>query len=104
MSRELLRRLREATPDGNQNVDMYNLLLEVDRELAKPEPQPVGDALDLVSKAMRRAWGLGQTYWQQADSDSYKQQDKASLTQAKFEALVDSTRIELSALIARDAV
>ena len=41
MSRELLRRLRDATPNEPQTMDMYNLLLEVDRELAKPEPQPV---------------------------------------------------------------
>jgi hypothetical protein len=55
------------------------------------------DTIDTVSKAMRRAWQLGQTYWQQADSDSYKQQDKSDETQKKFEALVDETRALLSA-------
>ena len=55
------------------------------------------DTIDTVSKALRRAWQLGQTYWQQADSDSYKQQDKSDETQKKFEALVDETRALLSA-------
>ena len=28
------------------------------------------DMQDMVSKALSRAWQLGQTYWQQADSES----------------------------------
>lgn len=55
------------------------------------------DTIDAVSKAMRRAWQLGQTYRRQADSDSYEQQDKADETQKKFESLVDETRALLSA-------
>ena len=55
------------------------------------------DTIDTVSKALRRAWQLGQTYWQQADSDSYKQQDKSYDTQKKFEALVGEIRALLSA-------
>ena len=47
---------------------------------------------DAVSKALRRAWQLGQTYWQQADSESYSQNAKADGTQAKFQALVDEIR------------
>jgi hypothetical protein len=54
------------------------------------------DTIDAVSKALRRAWQLGQTYWQQADSDSYKQQDKSDETRKKFEALVDETRAILA--------
>ena len=50
------------------------------------------DLQDLVSKAMRRAWQLGQTYWQQADSESYSQNKKADETQQKFDALVDEVR------------
>ena len=50
------------------------------------------DKADLVSKAMRRAWQLGQTYWQQADSESMKQWSKAEETQEKFEMLVEETR------------
>ena len=50
------------------------------------------DIQDLVSKAMRRAWQLGQTYWQQADSESWSQNKKSDETQAKFDRLVDETR------------
>jgi hypothetical protein len=56
------------------------------------------DTIDAVSKALRRAWELGQTYWQQADSDYWKQQDLSVGTQQKFEMLIDET----SALLAAD--
>lgn len=51
---------------------------------------------DLVSKAMRRAWQLGQTYWQQADSESWSQNKKAGETEAKFHQLVDETRAAIA--------
>ncbi|MBT2299207.1 hypothetical protein J7E70_01895 [Variovorax paradoxus] len=44
-----------------------------------------------VEKALRRAYSLGQTYWQQADSESYSQNKKSDETAAKFEALVSET-------------
>ena len=50
------------------------------------------DLQDAVSFAMRRAWLLGQTYWQQADSESYSQNKKSDETQKKFDALVDEIR------------
>lgn len=50
------------------------------------------DKIDMVSKALRKAWQLGQTYWQQADSDYSSQHKKADETQAKFQQLVDETR------------
>lgn len=50
------------------------------------------DFADAVSKALRRAYSLGQTYWQQADSESYSQNRKADDTSRKFAALVDETR------------
>ena len=37
--------------------------------------------------AIQRAFQLGQTYWQQADSESYSQNKKADLTLAKFREL-----------------
>ena len=49
------------------------------------------DAADIATKAMRKAWQLGQTYWQQADSDSYKQNAKSAITQDSFNDLLDST-------------
>lgn len=44
-----------------------------------------------VEAALNRAWHLGQTYWQQADSESFSQHRKADETLAKFRALVADT-------------
>ena len=44
-----------------------------------------------LSNALRRAFNLGQTYWQQADSEYTSQHRKADETRAKFEALVAET-------------
>ena len=49
------------------------------------------DLQDVVSKALRNAWHLGQTYWQQADSEYYSQNKRAEETFSKFDALVDKT-------------
>ena len=54
---------------------------------------------DIASKALRRAWQLGQTYWQQADSEYQSQWKKADETQEKFNSLVDETRSTLIAAI-----
>lgn len=54
------------------------------------------DVQDLVSKAMWRAWQLGQTYWQQADSESYAQNKRSDETQKKFDALVDEVRAAIA--------
>lgn len=54
------------------------------------------DLQDTVSIALRRAWQLGQTYWQQADSEYTSQHRKADETQGKFDALVEETRAALS--------
>ena len=55
------------------------------------------DRADVVSKALAKAWRLGQTYWQQADSEYTSQHKKAAETQAKFQALVDETRAAILA-------
>ena len=54
------------------------------------------DLQDTVSIALRRAWQLGQTYWQQADSEYTSQHRKADETQGKFDALVEETRAALA--------
>lgn len=41
-----------------------------------------------IEKALRRAFSLGQTYWQQADSEYASQWKKADSTKEKFEELV----------------
>ena len=56
------------------------------------------DVADAVSKALRRAYSLGQTYWQQADSESYSQNKKADDTERRFAALVEETRAQVLAL------
>lgn len=66
---------------------------------AKPA-QEVGltdEQADAVSMALRRAWQLGQTYWQQADSDYISQHKKSEETQRKFEKLCDDTIAALRA-------
>ena len=41
--------------------------------------------------ALRKAFGLGQTYWQQADSESYSQNSKSEVTLETFFDLVNET-------------
>jgi hypothetical protein len=50
-----------------------------------------------IHTALNRAFQLGQTYWQQADSDSYKQNAKSDVTWNVFRALVDETCAALAA-------
>lgn len=52
----------------------------------------IEDSQDIASKALRRAWQLGQTYWQQADSEYASQHRKSDETYSKFQQLVDETR------------
>ncbi len=54
------------------------------------------EQLDVVTKALRRAWSLGQTYWSQADSESYSQNRRADETQLAFQRLVEDTRAALA--------
>lgn len=61
------------------------------------------DKADVASKALRKAWQLGQTYWQQADSEYTSQHRKADETQAKFQALVDETRTAILADVTPNA-
>jgi len=61
--------------------------------------QPAGERGELIRKAMRKAYSLGQTYWQQADSEFTSHHKKADVTQAKFTALVEET----AALLSSDA-
>jgi hypothetical protein len=59
------------------------------------------DAADAVIKALHRAYILGQTYWQQADSESYRQNKKADETKQCFATLVEETR---ALVLAKDSV
>jgi hypothetical protein len=44
-----------------------------------------------IEKALRQAFNLGQTYWSQADSESYAQNKRSDVTRDKFETLVTET-------------
>ena len=61
------------------------------------------DLTDTVCKALRHSWHLGQTYWQQADSESFAQNKKAETTHAAFVALLDDTRAALAVVDALNA-
>jgi hypothetical protein len=55
-------------------------------------PLTKDDLADEVSIAMTRSWQLGQTYWQQADSENYSQQRKSVVTHSNFVKLQEETR------------
>ena len=44
-----------------------------------------------LEKALKLAFNLGQTYWQQADSDYVSQQNKSDGTREKFNQLITDT-------------
>lgn len=71
-----------AGPGAAPSIDSV-----VGRERMAPQ-----DKADAVSKALHVAWNLGQTYWQQADSEYTSKHRKADETRAKFLALVEETR------------
>ena len=60
----------------------------------------IADSADTADIALRKAWQLGQTYWQQADSESYSQQDKSVGTQERFSKLVSDTCVEINKALA----
>lgn len=53
------------------------------------------DLVKAVSKALRRAYNLGQTFWQQADNHSRAQHKKADETQATFNQLVEEVKAQI---------
>lgn len=101
---------RHGLPDGWATVliaastSIKMLADAIDADLA-PRDAVVsvdsGDVVDAVSKAMHRAWSLGQLYFQQADSESWSQNKKSDETQGKFIALVDETRAAIESLTSR---
>lgn len=52
-----------------------------------------------VTDALRRAFYLGQTYWQQADSEYTSQHRKADATRAKFHELCERTEDAIDTLL-----
>ncbi|WP_027810115.1 hypothetical protein [Burkholderia cenocepacia] len=57
-------------------------------------PADAGEARltdEQLRKALSQAWNLGQTYWQQADSEYASQNRKSDATSDKYRALVEET-------------
>ena len=46
---------------------------------------------EALRAALKRAYNLGQIYWQQADSEYISQQDKSDITAETFRKLVEDT-------------
>jgi hypothetical protein len=53
------------------------------------------DLADAVSKALNKAFSLGQTYCQQAESDSFAANKRSEQTQNRFDELVAQTRAQV---------
>jgi predicted nuclease with TOPRIM domain len=80
-------------------AELARLRLEEIERLRKERDEllaAIEDAQDIASKALRKAWQLGQTYWQQADSEYTSQWRKADVTQASFQQLIDDTRAAIA--------
>lgn len=56
--------------------------------------------IEVFAAAMRKAYNLGQTYWQQADSEFVSQHKKSDITAGRFIELNDQTCAELRAALA----
>jgi len=93
----------QATPASSQIIALEGMVQRLEQQVAAQQAriaelrEALEDKADAASKALRRAWQLGQTYWQQADSEYTSQHRKADETQAKFQALVDETRAAILA-------
>ena len=92
----LVKELRAASklfkPEAHAAADRIEQLeKQLDDLLADIE-----NKADIATLALRKAWQLGQTYWQQADSESMSQWKKADATQAKFQQLVEETHAAIT--------
>lgn len=52
-----------------------------------------------IRAALRRAFNLGQTYWDQADSESYAANRRSEATRATFDAHVEEVAAEVDAAL-----
>lgn len=67
------------------------LLMQFAALLRASEGRAPDGAAGVVEKALRRSFSLGQTYWQQADSDFVSQHKKSDYTLQRFDALCAET-------------
>ena len=81
--------IRVALPEGKH--DLYAAPVRT-KDLTD-----VADLQDAVTKALKKAFHLGQTYWQQADSESYAANKRANVTQELYWKLEGDTRAVIAA-------
>jgi hypothetical protein len=79
----------------NTDFDYYGSLSDGSYELYTAPPAQVATRQRLTDaqlrKSLSQAWNLGQTYWQQADSEYASQNRKSDGTRDKYLALVEET-------------
>jgi len=99
---ELLEGMARSTEGMDRNQRGYHIaegwnaaikqVMDYVRGGALAEPPALPEAqIDLVRKALNRAWHLGQSYWVDADHEWPSRNRRAEETRAKFEALVEET-------------
>ena len=108
--KEMQQQLAEKDAEIERLCDSVNYkhskICELGNQLAAQElviqqlREHIADSADTAAIALRKAWQLGQTYWQQADSESYSQQDKSPATQERFSKLVSDTCVEINEALA----
>ncbi len=84
--------------DACKDLDEAEETITQQAEAIQSLENHIADSADAAAIAMRKAWQLGQTYWQQADSEYYSQQDKSVVTQERFSKLVSDTCEEIKSI------
>ncbi len=54
------------------------------------------DTQQAIRQALRRAFEYGKTYWQQADSEYFSDQNRSYVTHDKFTAFMEKTVLDLT--------
>lgn len=85
---------KNPSDQGTYEADCFAERIEMTPDLKELEQSTE----TIVLNALNRAYQLGQTYWQQADSESYSQNAKSDVTAEKFRQLRDETRISVCGL------
>lgn len=97
---ELASRVRELEAEVDEQCRINGMGAERELALMARVAELDGErdaAAETACGAVRKAFSLGQTYWQQADSEYTSQHRKAEGTWATFKALIEETRAALSA-------
>lgn len=66
------------------------------RVLQEGKSPDVGDLQDLVSKAMRQCWNLGQQYWRECEAELHEAICQPENTQQQYFQLVDEVRAQIA--------